>query len=389
MNRFAELAAVVPKAPDYTINWAMIEKTVMRPFADSLKNTNQSPKHHAEGNVWIHTKMVCESLVSSSAFREAQERQRQEMFLAALFHDIGKAKTTRLEDGDWHSPRHAEVGANTVREMLWREYGLCGSPDLQNFRETVCLLVRYHMTPPYILEAKDCDRRIIRSASNGELASDFSIRLLTTLSAADSEGRICEDNNKGIEKHELCAQLAEELGCLDSPHSFSSPFTEYAYLSGRNVTPDTELFNDSACRVVMMCGLPGTGKDTYIREQYPDCVMISLDDIRSEYGIPSVGNQTEVVSIAKRRMKGLLRKKLNFVFDATNITQDIRSKYISLWMSYKAYVSIVFLETGWEENIRRNLARDDSVPLSVIENMISKLIPPERHEAHDVIWKCI
>lgn len=389
MNRFDELASVVPKAPDYTIDWAVIEKTVMRPFAKSLKNTNQSQKHHAEGDVWIHTKMVCESLVSSNAFREAQERQRQELFLAALFHDIGKAKTTRFEDGEWHSPRHAEVGTNIVREMLWREYGLCGTPDLQNLRETVCLLVRYHMTPPYMLEAKDADRRIIRAASNGELAPDFSIGLLTALSAADADGRICEDNRKGIEKHELCAQLAEEIGCLDVPAEFSSPFTEYAYLNGRNVTPDTPLYDDSICKVIMMCGLPGTGKDTYIAERYPDFAVVSLDEIRAEYGISPVGNQSEAVNIAKRRMKELLRKRQNFVFNATNITPDIRSKYISLWMSYKAYVSIVYLETYWEENLRRNLARDDSVPLSVIEKMISKLIPPERYEAHEVIWKCI
>ena len=389
MNSFYELETVVPKAPDYEIDWTLIEKTVMSPFTESLKNTKQSRKHYAEGDVWIHTKMVCESLVSSPSYREASERQRQELFLAALLHDIGKAMTTRFEDGDWHSPRHAEVGVNIVREMLWRDYGLCGTPDLQNFRETVCMLIRYHMTPPYMLEAKDSDRRIIRTASSGELAPDFSIKMLTVLSAADADGRICEDNRKGTEKHELCAQLAEEIGCLDSPKRFFSPFNEYAYLSGRNVTPDTELYNDTVCKAVMMCGLPGTGKDTYIREHYPDYAMISLDDIRSENRISPVGSQTEVVRIAKRSMKELLRQKRDFVFNATNIRPDIRSQMISLWTSYKAYVRIVFLETGWEENIRRNLARDAGVPQSVIEDMLSRLTPPERFEAHEVIWKCI
>ena len=389
MNSMNELIAVVPTAPDYRIDWERIERTVMSPFADSMKKTEQSPKHHAEGNVWIHTRLVCESLAAGDVFRTAPERQRQELFLAALFHDVGKTKTTRYEEGDWHSPRHSEIGARIVREMLWRDYGLCGKPDLQNFRETVCLLVRYHMTPPYALKAEDTERRIIRAASAGELAPDFSVKLLAALSAADSQGRICADNEKDDDRHELYVALATELGCYDGPLGFSSPFTEYAYLSGRNVTPDTELYNDSVCKCVMLSGLPGTGKDTYIREHFPDCAMISLDDIRKEYGISPIGDQSEVIGIAKSRMKELLRRKQAFVFNATNITPDIRSKYISLWISYKAYVSIVFLETSMEENRRRNTERADSVPESVIAGMLSKLTPPERFEAHEVIWKCI
>lgn len=389
MNRIDELIAVVPEAPEYVINWSMIKRTVMRPFVESLKNTKQSPKYHAEGDVWVHTEMVCESLAASNTFRSLSEKQQQELFLAALFHDIGKASTTRFEDGDWHSPRHAEVGANFVREMLWREYGVCGEPDLQNFRETICFLVRYHMTPPYMLEAKDSEKRIIRTASAGELAPDFSIKLLTALSVADSSGRLCKEDSMGTEKHELCAQLAEELACFDVPPVFSSPFTEYAYLSGKNVTPDTELYNDCACRAVMICGLPGTGKDTFIKERYFDYKMISLDDIRSEFGIPPIGSQSEVIRIAKSRMTEMLRKKRDFVFNATNITPDIRSKMISLWMSYKAYVRVVFLETSWNENLRRNIGRDDCVPRYVIEKMLSKLIPPERFEAHEVDWICV
>lgn len=389
MSRPEELIAVVPKAPDCRIDWTLIEKTVMRPFVQPLKNTPQSPIYHAEGDVWTHTVMVCESLVSSALFLRFPERRRQELFLAALFHDIGKAETTRLEDGEWRAPNHAQVGERLVREMLWKDYGMCGSPDLQNFRETVCLLIRYHMTPPYILEKSDPDRSLIRIAAAGELAPDFTVDLLTALSAADSSGRILSTDDGHAEAHELCARLAEELRCLDAPLRFSSPFTEFAYLSGRNVAPDTALYNDSVCRAVMLCGLPGTGKDTYCRAHYPDFEMISLDDIRAEFGISPVGAQAEVAGAAKRRIQALLRQKRNVVFNATNLTPDLRSKTIRLFLSYKAFVSIVYLETDWQENLRRNAGRDGSVPRSVIEKMLSKLTPPRRHEAHEVIWKCI
>ena len=39
-------------------------------------------------------------LVKLDLFRHLPERQRQEVFLAALFHDIGKPAVTNWEDGN-------------------------------------------------------------------------------------------------------------------------------------------------------------------------------------------------------------------------------------------------------------------------------------------------
>lgn len=389
MNRLNELTAIVPSEPDFTIDWNRIEKGFMRMYADDMARTLQNPKYHAEGDVWSHTKMVCESLVSGDMFRQLSERFRQELFIAALLHDVGKIATTKLEYGEWVSPNHAIVGANIVRELLWRDYGLCGTKELQNFRETVCLLVRYHMTAPYILETENSALRLIKTASGGELAADFTLKLLFILSKADAEGKISDNNRKSVETVLLDAELAKEADCYENPLGFSSAYTEFAYLSGRNVTPDTELYNDTQLEVIMLCGLPGTGKDTWIKKHYADYPMISLDDIREEFGISPVGNQQEVVRIAKSRSKQYLRNNQSFVWNATSVTADIRSKLIKLFIPYRAYVRIVFLETGWEENLRRNAGRTDSVPIPVIERMLTKLTPPERFEAHEVDWICV
>ena len=389
MSSIEELLAVVPQPPDFKIEWQVIENDMMRFYAAAMKETQQNPLHHAEGNVWNHTKMVCESIVSDIDFQKLSERQRQELFLAALFHDIGKITTTKLDDGEWVSPNHSIVGANIVREILWREYGICGTNELQNFRETVCLLVRYHMIPPYVLDSEKPESRLIRIAANGELASDFTLKLLMILSKADTSGRIAQDVVKGIENVNFCAELSKEIGCFNQPIDFYSDYTEFAYLSGKNVTPHTELYNDTKCEVILLCGLPGTGKDTWIKQNYPDYPVISLDDIRMEFGISPVGNQQEVVRIAHTRAKELLRQQKSFVWNATSITPDIRAKHISLFCSYKAFVKIVFLETEWGTNLSRNKNRKDSVPQSVIEKMLAKFIPPERFEAHSVKWICI
>lgn len=387
MNRLEEMIALVPKTPDFQIEWDKIENSVMSFYAGKMNATQQNPKYHAEGNVWTHTKMVCNCLVKDKDFQALADRQRQELFLAALFHDVGKIYTTGKDNGEWTSPNHALFGANLVRDLLWREYGICGTKDLQNFRETICLLVRYHMIAPYVFEAEKPEYRLIKTAANGELAPDFTLKLLLILSKADSNGKISGDNQKGDEKALLAAELAKEIECYVKPKQFASPFTEFAYLSGRNVSPETELYNEF--EVIMMCGLPGTGKDSWIKTVYPDYPMISLDEIREEYNISPTDNQQAVVRIAKSRAKQLLRQKKSFVWNAASVTPDIRTKLISLFTNYHAYVKIVFLETDYEENLYRNKNRKDTVPQSVIDKMLKKLIPPERFEAHEVNWLCI
>ena len=49
----------------------------------------------------------------------------------------------------------------------------------------------------------------------------------------------------------------------------------------------------------------------------------------------------------------------------------------------------MFLETAWEENLRRNAGRRDAVPEDVIDGMLARLEPPERWEAQAVEWLCV
>ena len=84
-----------------------------------------------------------------------------------------------------------------------------------------------------------------------------------------------------------------------------------------------------------------------------------------------------------------LRAKQPFVFNTTSLTPLMRGKSIRLFEQYGARVRIIYLETGWEEQLRRNAARTAAVPESAIDHMLDTLIPPERHEAHSVEWLCV
>lgn len=383
------LLSAIPHSAGDKIDWHFIEETLLPAYAAAMKQTPQNPLYHAEGNVWNHTKMVCECLTADKAFWACAERQRQELFLAALLHDVGKTVTTRKQNGEWTSPNHALKGANMVRELLWRTYGFCGTKEYQNFRETICGLVRYHMAAPYVMESDHAEQRLIKMAANGELAPDFTLKLLFLLSKADANGKISRDTTKSQDAALLAAELSQEVGCYEQPLTFATPYTEYACLSGKTVTPEVALYDDTEMEVIMLCGLPGTGKDTWIRVVYPDYPMISLDNIRKEHGWSPVGSQQEVVKVARAQARQLLREKRSFVWNATSLTPELRSYAINLFMQYHAYVKLVFLEAAYEENLERNARRAAMVPQSVIEGMLSKLVPPERFEAHEVTWFCV
>ena len=84
-----------------------------------------------------------------------------------------------------------------------------------------------------------------------------------------------------------------------------------------------------------------------------------------------------------------MRSKQSFIWNATNLTEPMRSKLISLFENYSAAVRIVYLETGWEENLQRNANRADAVPEHAVEDMLGKLVPPQRWEAQHVEWHCV
>ncbi len=367
------------------VNFSLPLEELLGVTALKMNQTPQNPRWHGEGDVLTHTKLVCQA----AAQLPVNGRFRQILSLAAALHDIGKVATTRMEDGQWTSPSHSRVGAEMARQLLWQEHGLCGTPEKQRLRETVCSLIRFHSVPPHALTDSDGERTLRRIAANGGLTPDFTIELLCLLAEADVQGRVCDDGPELLEQIQFCRELAREAGCLTEPFPFPSDYTRFAYLSGRNVPPDQPLYNDSWGEVILMSGLPGTGKDTWITAHHPDLPVISLDEIRKEFGISPGDNQGAVADVAKERAKEFLRKKQPFIWNATNFSPMVRKKQIDLFTAYHASVRLVYLETTWEEQLRRNRSRPDAVPESVLCKMAENIIPPAAHEAHRVEWYCI
>ena len=76
-----------------------------------MRGCAQSPEHHPEGDVWVHTRLLLTHLKNPSPV----------LALSALLHDVGKPRTSRTEpSGRIRFFGHEGVGARMAGEILRR-----------------------------------------------------------------------------------------------------------------------------------------------------------------------------------------------------------------------------------------------------------------------------
>jgi predicted kinase len=93
-----------------------------------------------------------------------------------------------------------------------------------------------------------------------------------------------------------------------------------------------------------------------------------------------------VINTARDQAREHLRRQEPFVWNATNTSRTLRSQLIQLLTDYHARVRIAYVETAWEELLRRNRSRDGAVPQGVIERLADRLEVADLTEAHRVEW---
>lgn len=75
--------------------------------------------------------------------------------------------------------------------------------------------------------------------------------------------------------------------------------------------------------MTVLCGLPGMGKDTFIRQHCADLPIVSLDDLRRQHNIKPDNRDANgwIAQQAKEQARIYLREHKPFVWNATNITR--------------------------------------------------------------------
>src|SRR5262249_22757119 len=141
---------------------------------------------------------------------------------------------------------------------------------------------------------------------------------------------------------------------------------------------------DFRCEAIVMSGLPGAGKDTWIARHAAGLPQVSLDALREEIGAEPTGNQGAVIQAARETARSFLRSRTSFVWNATNLSREIRTQVVDLLAAYNARVRIVYVEAGCEGLSAQNRARNSVVPDSAIERMMDRWEVPDPTEAQRV-----
>jgi predicted kinase len=340
----------------------------------------QDPRHHAEGDVATHTQLVLTALESDTHYQSLQPEQQELVWTAALFHDVEKRSTTVVEpDGSITSRGHARKGERTVREMLYTSYRVESPPSFVE-REQICKLVRHHGLPLWIFEKPDSLKTLLR------VSLEVNTQLLTLLARADVHGRICTDQADLLYRIDLFEELCKENKCWEQPYPFRSEEARYYYFTHETDYPDYEPFPEHGSEVVLLSGLPGAGKDTFASQYLADWPVISLDNYRRKLKISPTDKRgtSRVLQLAKEDAKSMLRSKTSFVWNATNLTFQIRQQLIDLFTTYNAQVRLIYIEVPYQQLVEQNETREYAVPNDVLHRMFERLEIPARWEAHDV-----
>lgn len=142
--------------------------------------------------------------------------------------------------------------------------------------------------------------------------------------------------------------------------------------------------------VFVMCGIPGSGKSTWIQKKHPDLTVVSRDIIRAKLGytenadekaVLTSGQEAQVTTEEYAMIAKLAKKKESFIVDDTN-TGKWRKGLIQTLHGYHAYVIGVNVNTPVEVCINR---RRGQIPESVMYQLARKALPIRKEDVDELI----
>ena len=130
--------------------------------------------------------------------------------------------------------------------------------------------------------------------------------------------------------------------------------------------------------LMVLAGLPGSGKSTYA-ENYKDThTIISSDRLRKEmYGdVNDQDHNAEVFAELERRIRKALLDGENVIYDACNISSKRRKSYLNRISDINCTKRIVVLAAPFIKCLDNNYNRARKVPYEVIRRMYENWFTP-------------
>ena len=134
-------------------------------------------------------------------------------------------------------------------------------------------------------------------------------------------------------------------------------------------------------RIVVLVGLPGSGKSAYLKQLGVN--GLSSDAIRKLLADDET-DQTIHVRVFQT-MRYLLEQRLAIgravtYIDATNLTPEERGPYLAIGRTWGCDVEAVFFDVPLDVCLARNARRPRVVPGEALAKMAAKLAPPSVEE---------
>jgi putative nucleotidyltransferase with HDIG domain len=366
----------------FEYNWERIEAI---PEFKKLKSCEQNPKWHGEGNAWEHTKIVCEEAVKMCKQNhwENEEGYASLLLTSALFHDIGKCKTTHQgKDGRWHAYGHEFESEKITRRLLW-------DGDVRFdfiFREKICALVKYHMMPLMIFESKTILEKIV------EISREVPCwKILIMLKKCDVLGSYQEDEvskHADLVKLDSLEKITSRMDCLYKP--FGKYLDEYKHF----VSYQTK----KHINVAVLIGISGAGKSTIsdmlvnYAIEFKNGVVVSRDDLRVKLGFCKEGEK----AVLSKHNEQIVTDEFNeivlkaakegkpIVLDNLNTKRKYRDSYKSLLSNYDVSWTYYYVEAPTlGDNIER---RRGQVEKETLFQMINDIEMPTADEYDSIFY---